>query len=279
MKITLYDAHTHAHFPAFDADRAEMLLRAREAGIGMINVGTSKEASASAIMLAESGEGLWATVGLHPIHTSPSFHDKDEGEETAEEIFDYDFYKTLALHPKVVAIGECGLDYFRITGDEEAYKTRQREAFKAQMRLAHEAGKPLMIHCRSAYPDLLRILDEEKGFLNAAPGVSHFFAGNAEEARALLEMGFSFTFGGAITLPKRAGGTDYEEIIALMPEDRILVETDAPYVAPLLYRGKRNEPAYVVHVVKRLAELRGVSYDRMAEITRENTEKVFNIGK
>jgi TatD DNase family protein len=222
---------------------------------------------------------LWATVGLHPIHTSPSFHDKDEGEETTEEIFDYDFYKTLALHPKVVAIGECGLDYFRITGDEEAYKTRQREAFAMQMKLAHEVKKPLMIHCRSAYPDVLGMLDEAKSLLLPNPGVSHFFAGNADEARRLLEMGFSFTFGGAITLPKRAGGTDYEEIIALMPEDRILVETDAPYVAPLAHRGKRNEPAYIVHAVKRLAELRGVSYDRMAEITRENTEKVFGLGK
>ena len=272
MKLKLFDAHTHVHFRTYDADRDEVLHRALSAGIGMVNVGTDKKTSAEAVALAEKYDGCWATVGLHPIHTSTSFHDEDEGADAPEAEFDHEYYLSLAKHPKVVAIGECGFDYFH-SPDKE----RQKGAFLAQIRLAYEVKKPLMLHCRDAYGDLIRVLKENENLLNPIPGITHFFSGTVEEAKELLELGFYFTFGGAITLPKKPGGADFEALVKMMPLDRILCETDAPYVAPMKYRGRRNEPLYVEEVIKKLAEFRGVTVGEMERITLENTRKILNL--
>lgn len=286
MAIRIFDSHTHAHFPAYDADRDAVIRRALDNGIGMVNVGTDKKMSEAAIRLAETyPEGVYATVGLHPIHTGPAFHDEDEGETEAEEEFDYGFYLSLAKHPKVVAIGECGFDYFRLPeGKEEEEREKQKTALLAQTRLAKEAGKPLMFHCRSsadggmnAYRDLADFLRDYESDLPGPRGIAHFFSGSVKEAKELLSLGLYFTFGGAVTLPKRPQGADFEALAKMMPEDRILAETDAPYVAPLAYRGKRNEPAYVVEAIKKLAEFRGVPVSEMEHITFENAKRVFNL--
>jgi TatD DNase family protein len=289
------DAHTHVQFAAYDADREEVIARATAADVHMIVIGTQRDTSARAVGLAEAhaAEGMYAVIGLHPIHTSKSFHDADElGGDIADsenviktfvsrgEIFDYEYYKALALHPRTIAIGECGLDYFRFNEDEsrDEQVARQKDAFAAQMRLTKDVAKPLMIHCREAFADTIAML-RVTGPDGFTPGVVHFFTGTVDDARALLDMGFSFTFGGAITFPPRKGlmaGT-YDELVKFIPIDRIMSETDAPYVAPVPFRGKRNEPAYIPHIVAKLAELKGVSRETMKTRIWENAKRIFGI--
>jgi TatD DNase family protein len=291
------DTHTHVQFSGYDADRDAVIRRAFDAGVRkMIVIGTQKDTSRAAVALAgQYPDNVRAVVGLHPIHTSRSFHDVQElgGGETAEtaaggvvkaftsrgEEFDADYYRALARDPATVAIGECGLDYFHFNDDEprEVQVARQKAAFLAQIELSKEVEKPLMIHCREAFPDLIAFLQPH--VRNLVPGVVHFFTGTPDDARALLDMGFSFTFGGAITFPPRKGKTqgDYDEVIKLIPIDRIMSETDAPYVAPAPFRGKRNEPAYVVHAVARLAELKGVSTEEMKAQIWANAQRIFRI--
>lgn len=280
MAMDLFDAHTHVQFSAFDADREAVVHRALDSGIRMVNVGTQSDTSRRAVELSEEHDAVYAAIGLHPIHTGKSYHDAQElgGGEAAKaftsrgEVFDPKYYRELARNPKVVAIGECGLDYFRLDkeGNRELQIEKQKEAFSAQVMFAREVGKPLMIHCRDAFADLIAILRSSAYGLK--PGIAHFFTGNAVEAHELLELGFSFTFGGVITFAR-----EYDEAIATIPMDKILSETDAPYVAPVPYRGKRNEPAYVVEVVKKLAELKNVSVEKMAEQIFLNARRVFNL--
>lgn len=275
--LRLIDSHAHTQFPAYDADRDDVVVRALEAGIGMVNVGTQYSTSADAIRLAElHPEGVWATAGFHPNHLDPAaHHDPQELKERNVERFDPEKFLTLARHEKVVAVGECGLDFYRNpTGEKgEVLRERQREIFRAQIALAQEAQKPLVIHCRSAFADLIEILSPFT--LNLSPhgnGVVHFFSGSWEDARRLLDLGFYLGFGGVTTFAR-----DYDEVIQKAPLDRILVETDAPYVAPVPYRGKRNEPAYVVEAVKKIAELRGIPFDELAGQTTINAKQLFNI--
>lgn len=269
------DVHTHAQFAAYDLDRTEVINRALSMGVGVINVGTEKRTSKKAVDFAHGFEDAWATVGIHPTHASgSSHHDENEVEEAVGpegEKFDYEYYKKLAADPKVVAIGECGLDYFRLEGGEEA-KKKQKEVFLRQIELAREVRKPLMIHCRSAFLDLIEILNTKYKILNTPPGIIHFFSGTKDDAEKLLDMGFYFTFGGVITFVR-----DYDKVIEMIPVERILSETDAPYVAPAPYRGKRNEPAYVVEVVKKLAELKKLSMGAMAAQILKNAENCFNL--
>jgi TatD DNase family protein len=289
------DAHTHVQFSGYDADRDAVIRRAFDADVRkMIVVGTQKDTSRAAVALAEKyshadgddGGGVYAAIGLHPIHTSRSFHDAQElGRNDATpftsrgEVFDADYYRTLALNPRTVAIGECGLDYFHFNDDEprEVQIEKQKAAFLAQIELSKEVKKSLMVHCRNAFADLIEFLRPHAAALS--PGVIHFFTGTPDDARALLDMGFSFTFGGVITFPPRKGKAqgDYDEVITMIPIDRIMSETDAPYVAPAPFRGERNEPARVVHVVARLAELKSVSTEEMKAQIEENAQRMFGI--
>lgn len=273
MPFIYLDAHTHAQFPAYDEDRDAVLARAREAGVRMVNVGTTRKTSEAAVALARAYPDLcYAAVGVHPSHASTSeYVDPSEQAAGGEESLDMEYYANLAKNPNVVAIGECGLDYFRV--NDEATKQKQRELFLSHMKFAKEMGKPLMIHCRSAFPDLLKLLAANFQLLiDGNPGIIHFFTGTAEEANDLLALGFSFTFGGVITFVR-----DYDPVIAAIPPDRILSETDAPYVTPAPYRGKRNEPSYVVEVARKLAELKEVPVKKMAEIINENARRIFHI--
>jgi TatD DNase family protein len=285
--LKYFDSHTHLQFAAFNNDRDEILEKTLNDEVGMVNVGTQFETSKKAVELAHKYDNdplfskfIYATIGLHPIHTSKSFYDelelgapKDNNKYafvSKGEVFDYNAYKELAKDAKVVAIGECGLDYFKIESPEQ--KEKQIEAFEKQILLSFEIKKPLMIHCRSAFPDLILILEKNKNKLNNPPGIIHFFSGNKDEAIKLLNLGFYFTFGGVITFVR-----DYDKIIKLIPNDKILSETDAPYVAPIPYRGKRNEPRYVKEVVKKLAEIKNIKEEKINEQILENARILFKL--
>ncbi|HTY39763.1 MAG TPA: TatD family hydrolase [Candidatus Paceibacterota bacterium] len=280
-----FDAHTHVHFAAFKDDYREAIARARAAGVRLITVGTQYATSKRAVEMAhEFPDDVWATVGLHPIHTEASFHDEQElgGGAAAQtftsrgETLDIEAYKKLAADEKVVAIGEFGFDYYHLGPDSKA---RQRAAFDDQLIVAQAVGKPLMIHCRDAFSDLITALREKKDLLRQPdPGVIHFFTGTVADADALLELGFSFTFGGAVTFPGKKGAPGrYDEVVRHIPLDRLLSETDAPYVAPQTHRGERNEPAYVVEVAEKLAGLKGVPLPEMQTRILDNTARIFGI--
>jgi len=281
MAARFIDAHTHVQFAVYDGERKEVITRAQRAGVFMVNVGTQKDTSRLAVEMArEYPEGIYAAVGLHPIHAESSRRDEQElrdisGDDPldAAEKFDEDYYETLARDPKVVAIGECGLDYYHL-GEET--RAKQKEVFEAQINLAHKLKKPLMIHCRDAFADLVDILVLNHAALPAA-NVAHSFARTVDEAKKLLDLGFYFTFAGNITYKPRADKPAADEVIKFIPSDRLLSETDAPYLAPAPYRGKRNEPAYVVEVVKKMAEIKGVSPEEMKEQIWHNAKKVFLI--
>ena len=259
----LIDAHSHLQLKEYDADRADVIARMQVAGVKTIAVGVDDATSKSALALAEKyPDCLWATVGTHPA---------DGGLDS----FNIDTLRELAAHPKAVGIGECGLDYYRLKAGEDAVKEKQKEVFRAHIAVAEEFKKPLMIHCRpskgtdDAYEDLIGVLSTSHYSL---PTVVHFFVGSASVAEKLLALGCYFTFGGVITFAR-----DYDAVIAVIPLERIMAETDAPFVAPVPYRGKRNEPAYVGEVVKKLAELKGMSFEEAARSTAETAERVFKL--
>jgi TatD DNase family protein len=288
MPLRYFDAHTHVQFPAFDADRDAVMARALNASVGVINAGSTTSTSARAVEFANTYPNAWATIGIHPGHAGPAFHDADElglGESdeakrvAAEgEVFDVGRFTELASDPKVVGIGECGLDYYRLEGDVETMKEKQKKLFLMHIVFAHEVKKPLVIHCREAMADLIALLHESRSLLGPqSAGIVHFFTGSVDDARELLELGFSFTFGGVVTYPRKPGKPNYDEVVRFLPADRVLSETDAPDVAPVPYRGKRSEPAFVVEVVKKLAEIRGESVDMMAAQLLANVSRIFGI--
>lgn len=276
-RARFFDIHAHLNFSAFDADRDEVAKRALDQGVFMINVGTQQDTSKSAVELAEKYEhGMYATVGLHPVHTDKSYHDEAElgvggkafvsrGEE-----FDFEYYKNLAKHPKVVAMGECGLDYFHL---EDGSMEKQKNVFIKHIELANKVGKPLMLHVRSskdrsAYKEACQILKEHA----KVPFNFHFFAGSIEEAKEILELGGNLSFTGVITFAKQ-----YEELVKFVPPDRMMSETDCPYVSPAPYRGKRNEPAYVIEVVKKIAEIKGLSFEEVSNQLVKNAINFFGL--
>jgi TatD DNase family protein len=299
--LKFFDAHSHPNFAAYKDDCDEVVRRALDAGVWLIAVGTQKDTSKMAVELAEKyKEGVYATVGLHPIHTSKSFRDEEElgkfsgqvprqssgqapRDKTARgfvsrgEKFDYTIYRIVAKSPKVVAIGECGLDYYRI-GNQESGIVKQEEAFRKQIELAIELDKPLMLHLRngsgrSAYEDAFSILKSYNfNFKSHPAGNLHFFAGSWEEAKPFLDIGFNFSFTGVITFAR-----SYDDIIKKLPLDRIMAETDCPYVAPTPYRGKRNEPKYVEEVVKAIATIRGEDFERVRKTLVDNTLRFFGL--
>lgn len=283
------DIHTHVNFKIFEDDREAVVARALEADTWMINVGTQIDTSKSAIELAHKyPEGVYACIGLHPIHTDKSFHDEEELGEEGEpftsrgEIFDKNIYRELLKDPKVVALGECGLDYFHL--DEESIE-KQKKAFTEQVELAKEVDKPLMLHIRNgsaglsqgaelnAYADVAEILKKYPG----VRGVSHFFAGSVEDMKRFVEIGIYVSFAGPITYKPNLKICDYVGVIKATPLEYILTDTDAPYVAPVPYRGKRNEPSYVREIVKKIAEIKELPEEVVAKAIFENAKRLFGI--
>lgn len=279
------------NFSAFDADRDVVMKRAEENDTIVINVGTQIDTSKKSVELANKyAEGVYAIIGLHPIHTGASYHDvKELGEGGKEftsrgEILDKDAYRELLKDPKVVGIGECGLDYYRC--DEESI-AKQKEAFVAQIELANEFNKPLMLHIRNGSAKVHPAINgtPQEGNLNAyfdvldllkkhakVKGDVHFFAGGLQEAKAFLDFGFTLSFTGVITFTH-----DYDEVIRNTPLDMIMTETDSPYVTPAPYRGKRNEPSYVKEVVKKIAEIKNLPESEVAFAIMQNAKRVFGL--
>ena len=264
MNQKLIDVHSHLQLPEYDADRAAVIARMKEAGVKTITVGIDFETSRQALALAGAySNDLWATVGVHPINT--------------HKPFDRVAFVALAQHPRVVAIGECGLDYYRMIHDAPVrVQELQKKIFIEQIRIAHEVKKPLMVHCRpskgtnDAYDDLIALfMNYESCIMNP---VVHFFVGSPRIAEKLLTLGCYFTFGGVITFAR-----DYDEAIRIIPLERIMLETDAPYVAPDPYRGRRNEPLYVKEVVEKLAQLKQVKSGEVAAYTTLTANTVFGI--
>ncbi len=267
-----FDAHTHVNFVAYNGDREETILRAKDAGVGMNVVGTQLDTSRAAAALAEKYDHVYATIGLHPIHTSKSYHDEKElGEGGKEftsrgEVFDVAAYEELGKSERVIAIGECGLDYFRL---EEHTKEVQKQAFIQQIELANSLQKPLMLHIRNAYDDALDVLKAHA----KVKGDVHFFAGDWSVAKKFLDFGFTLSFTGVITFTH-----DYDEVIKNTPLDMLLSETDAPYVTPAPHRGKRNESAYIPLIVQKIADIRGEAFEKVTRQLYANAQRVFRIG-
>jgi TatD DNase family protein len=262
MEVKYIDAHCHVQVEQYDEDREEVLEQMREQGVMAIVVGCDLESSQKAVELAEQHEHLYATVGVHPTDT--------------DESFDTDNLLALAKHPKVVAIGECGLDYFRPTKVDEEEKQRQKLAFSRQIMLAAELEKPLIIHARpskgtqDAYHDVLTLLTEAKGMYPDLHGDVHFFVGGVAEADAFIALGFTLSFTAVITFAR-----DYDAVIKSVPLTSILAETDAPYVAPVSRRGQRNDPLAVIDVVAKIAEIRGEDTESVRLALLDNTRRMF----
>lgn len=274
------DIHSHVNFGDYDTDREDVMKRAKDANVWMINVGTGIETSKQGVALADGeaekgNDGVFAIVGLHPIYTS-QFVLKDGTVKSEGEVFDKEAYRELLRNPKVVGIGECGLDFFHLP-DHVPLKAdaieKQKDAFRAQIEVAIEFNKPIMIHARESYREILEILDE---YLSTSEGRlrgnAHFFAGTAGEAKAFLDRGFTLSFTGVITFARQ-----YKELIELTPLDRIMSETDCPYVTPVPFRGTRNEPLYVREVSHKIAEIKGVDVEIVKKALVDNAFRVFGL--
>lgn len=255
--MSLADSHCHLDDRQFDGDREAVIERALAAGVEImlaIGTGDGPPDLEAGIRLAETHPPIYATVGVHP-------HDARKADSWI-----WPRMRELLTHPKVVAVGEIGLDYHY----DNSPRDRQREVFIQQMRLAREAAKPIVIHTREAWEDTLGLLHDHWG-PGGPGGIMHCFSGGPEEAESCLKLGFHLGFGGVITFPK---AHRVREAALCAPIDRLLVETDAPYLAPAPRRGKRNEPAFVAETARRLAEIRGLSFEEVAAATSENFRRL-----
>lgn len=285
----LIDTHAHINFNAYKDDGDEVIKRALDQDVWLINVGSQYDTSCRAIDYAQKyPEGVYAAIGLHPHHLEEMEVDEKEAGvkyKTRKEKFDFEKYWDLAQKPKVVAIGEIGLDYKSFNGRPIAAerKEKQKEVLAQQLELAQQMDLPIIFHCREAYNDLLQILNDFQsgcaGCNFGCPaagsgnlrGVVHCFCGDLETAKKFLDMELYLGFNGLITFSEQ-----YDQLIKEIPLEKILLETDCPYLAPVPFRGKRNEPAYVKFVAQKIAELKGITFEEVAEQTTNNAKDLFN---
>lgn len=287
MYPKLFDTHTHFNFNAFKDDWEKVIERTLQRNTWFVNVGAEAKTSKRAVNIAQKHhEGAFATVGLHPIHTyDDKFEDAVRGEKvefaTKAEEFDKEFYANLvkSSEKKVVAIGETGLDYFHIkkfpSRLNKKLKIKQTEVFIEQLKLAGELNKPVIIHCRpdkdyDAYREILEILSDDKK--RHVPGIIHCFQANTKILEEFLEYGFMIGYNGVITFTP-----DYDKLVKATPLERLVLETDSPWLTPVPYRGQRNESIYVKYVARRVAELKSLNFDEVAKITTDNAMGVFNL--
>ena len=264
MNINYFDIHSHLHFIDYEKDRDLVISRMKELGIWTIGVGVSLETSKAELEIAKQHENIFTCIGLHPV---------DDVMSGAASSFDENAFAELVVHPKVVAIGECGLDYGKSGVADETDKIRQKKDFEMQIDFAVKYNKPLMLHVRNAHNDVLDILTSKKReYEDKLWGNAHFFSGSIEIEKKYLDLGFSVSFTGVITFVK-----DYHEAVAYAPLNMIMSETDSPFVAPIPYRGKRNEPTYVTEIVKKMAEIKGKTVEEMQKIVVDNAVRIFNI--
>ena len=278
----LIDTHAHVNFKAFKDDADEVIRRALVNDIWMILVGSEIKTSKRALEYANKYEkGVYAAVGLHPIHTSSQKVSGDDYDFNAQgEEFSYDVYEKLAQFKKVIAIGEVGLDYYHTDTevDVATFKQKQKDIFVKQLELAKNLKLPVIIHCRQAHDDMLEILTKfKKNYKDSLPkdkawGVMHCFSGDEELAWQYFSLGLNISFTGLITFSAK-----WDDLIRRIPNDKFMIETDCPYMTPEPFRGKRNEPALVKRVAERIAEIKNLGLDKVANISTENARKLFNI--
>jgi TatD DNase family protein len=280
----LIDTHAHLNFDAFRDDTDEVIRRSLDGSTGspqvwMINVGSNYETSKKAVEIAQRyPTGVFATVGLHPINLDTGLVrmkiDNVEGSHFEKE-FDYEKYKALAKSEKVVAIGEIGLDYYwrpKTTAKKEIFKQKQRTVLCQQLELARELNLPVIFHCRMAHQDLIEVLKSNIKYQKSKiEGVVHCFTGNWQEAEEYLKTGLCLGFNGIIFK------LDFKDIIKKTPLERILVETDCPYLSPPEFKKERNEPVAVKYIAQEIAKIKNISLEEITEITTKNAKKLFQI--
>lgn len=268
------DIHSHIQFPDYETDREAVIARMIAADVATITIGTDLASSRAAVELASQYENIYACIGLHPADDAAEHGERFSGETLAG-------FEELVKNPKVVAIGECGLDYGRNGDRPEADRVRQRIDFLAQIDFALEHDKLIMLHCRNSHEDVLDILEKKKAELLAGAqpdlasrlrGNSHFFTASPEIAARYFALGFTISFTGVLTFTH-----DYDEVLKSAPLSMIMSETDSPFVSPVPYRGSRNEPAHVVEVVKAIAKIRGEDEEVVRAAMIENAKRVFGV--
>lgn len=276
----IFDIHSHLDYPEYQQDFDSIVSRMKELEIGTITIGTDLESSKRAVDLSNKYENIWSCIGIHPA-------------DNHKEVWNEEEFAKLVQDKRAVAVGECGLDFFRLPTNEETgeldlekveiEKKRQQELFEKQIEFAIKYNKTLMIHCREAYNEVYDTLAKYKigelsqinfnGHLGQDLRIHlHFFAGDLEIAKKFLELDATFSFTGVITFTKQ-----YDEVIKFLPLEKIMSETDAPFVAPVPHRGKRNEPSYVIEVIKKMAELRNLSFEEMNNYLVQNTHRIFSV--
>ncbi len=253
----MIDTHLHLDFPDFRKDFNDVLERASEKGVeAMVCVGIDEDSSGRVLEMANGNPRIWATVGVHPHDAAKASHNYIQK------------LKKMSEDPRVIAIGETGLDYYRDRSPREI----QQRVFREQIGLAREVNKPLVIHCRDAYRDLMDILVHEEA--EKIGGILHCYSGDTDFALKSLEKGFYISFTGTITYPNAAS---LREVVALVPPERILVETDAPFLSPVPFRGKRNEPAFIEATYKKIAEIKKMTFSELQNHCRDNLQRLTGI--
>lgn len=276
QRLFLIDSHSHINFRAFNNDWHEVIQRSLDKNIGCIVVGANLATSQKALRVAGNfHNGVWASVGLHPVYITARVFQADQDQPATlinphREAFSSQAYERLALNQKVVAVGECGLDWTIVKTKKD--KELQKKTLIKQISLADKLNLPLILHCREAYDALYELLSQVRFNRSSQRGVLHFFAGTSVQAREFIELGFYISFTGVVTFTH-----DYDQAVKAVPLERLLLETDSPYAAPTPFRGKRNEPLYVLHTLRQLARLKGVSENELAKITKANTVRLFDL--
>src|SRR3989344_3466984 len=286
MKYKYFDIHSHLNFSDFNEDREEVIKKMRDEDVGAISVGIDLETSKEVVDLADKYDNIFATIGLHPTKTSSGGFGPSSGGfgpssggfgPDTRESFNKKNYKELVKNKKVVAIGECGLDYYRIKNNKSEIKNTQKENLERQIQFALENDLPLMLHFRpsvktmDAYMDGLDILNSyAKNHGEKLRGNTHFFAGDLDTAGKFLNIGFTLSFTGVITF-----ADNYDEIIKYTPLDMLMSETDCPFAAPFPFRGKRCEPLYIKEIVKRISEIKSIEYEKVEKTLVDNAFKIF----
>lgn len=275
------DTHAHLNFLSFQKDFPEVISRALANKIWIINIGTNLLTSQKAISIAQNyKKGVYASVGLHPLNFETGFlkakrDPREDGGNSLERKFDYEKYKELAKKEKVVAIGEIGLDYYyrpKTKRKLKLFKEKQKELFLRQIKLAQELNLSLLLHCRMAHQDLLAILEAKRRKFR---GVIHSFVGSLADLRRYLRLGFCIGFNGIIF--KKMEGINFQQLIVETPLERILLETDSPYLPPPQAGGKRNEPRFIEYIAREIAKIKNLSLEKIAEVTTQNAKELFLI--
>jgi TatD DNase family protein len=277
----LIDTHTHVNFNLFKDDGPDVIDRALTNDIWVINVGSQYKTSQRAVNIAKDyTEGVYAIVGLHPIHLFKMHVDEDEIDfSSREEEYDRQAYFELAKDPKVVGIGEIGMDYYHVPEGVtiDAVKKKQEQIFREQIGLAMELDKAVTIHSRGAKDDPSGVYQDIMNIVKDYPGIRavvHCYTGNMEMAKRIIDMGLMISITGIVTFKN---AKELHEVVKMIPLESMMVETDAPYLAPDPFRGKRNEPSYVKYVAEKIAEIKGETFEKVAEVTTANAKRLFKI--